>query len=108
MVQPGSCQQYLLCGRFIHDLPQTKLRMNTSIVVRSIAAAILIILGLLIVLVSVTALIDPVGTKHADDADPFGPAPSWLERAVILLLGCGVLAVAYLLIRSAVRRARAA
>lgn len=82
--------------------------MNTGIIVRSIAAAILIVIGLLIVLVSVTALVDPVGTKHADDADPFGPPPSRLESAVILLLGCGLLAVAYLLIRSAVRRARAA
>jgi hypothetical protein len=72
-----------------------------------IAASILIVIGSLIVLVSVTGLIDPVGTKHADDANPFGSPTPRLESAIILLLGCGMLAVAYLL-RLAVQRARAA
>jgi hypothetical protein len=97
--QPGGCHQHLLRGRLIHELlSQTRMRMNTGIVIRAIAATGLIVIGLLIVLVSVTAL-DPVGAKHADDADPFGPPPSRLETAVILLLGGGVLVFAVLLIR---------
>ena len=82
--------------------------MNAEVTVRATLAAVFIVIGLLIVLVSLGALLDPVGTKHADDGDPFGPPPSRLESTAILLFGCGFLVLAALLVRAAVRRARAA
>ena len=82
--------------------------MNAGFAVRATLAAVFMVIGLLIVLVSVIALLDPVGTKHADDADPFGPPPSRFQSTLILLSGCGFLLAAALLIRSAVRRVRAA
>lgn len=80
--------------------------MNAAVAVRATLAAVFMVIGLLIVLVSVIALLDPVGTRHADDADPFGPPPSRLESAAILVFGCGFLVMAAFLVRSAIRRAR--
>jgi hypothetical protein len=42
-----------------------------------------VLLGLAVVLLvlEVIALIDPVGTKMADDNDPFGPPPPWYVHA---------------------------
>jgi len=41
------------------------------------------LLGLAVILLGpgVVALIDPVGTKMADDADPFGPPSPWYVHA---------------------------
>ena len=50
------------------------------------------LLGLVGVLVSILAIIDPVGTKMADDGDPFGTLPTTVESSVLLM--------AYLLITS--------
>ena len=47
------------------------------------------------------ALIDPRGSKMADDGDPFGPAPGVLESSLILCVYLLVTAVGiYLLWRS--------
>ncbi|MEM7468729.1 MAG: hypothetical protein AAF387_17820, partial [Pseudomonadota bacterium] len=40
-------------------------------------------IGILGVLVSITAIIDPVGTKLADDGDPFGIPPSLSETIIV-------------------------
>ena len=81
--------------------------MKSGVAACLIIAAVLILIGAIVVFMSGIALLDPVGTKHADDGDPFGTPPSWIESTIILLLGCGFLVVAALLIRSAIKRARA-
>lgn len=74
---------------------------------RAVIAAFLILVGVTLVLLAVIALIDPVGSKLADDADPFGPPVSRWSSAITLLAGCANLGVGGLVIRSAIRRLRA-
>jgi hypothetical protein len=38
-------------------------------------------------LLSFLALIDPVGSKHADDSDPFGPPDGRAYPAVVMVIG---------------------
>ena len=53
----------------------------------SIIAGIgLLLIGLLGVLVSVVAIFDPVGTKMADDGDPFGVPPTTVGSSLLLVL----------------------
>jgi hypothetical protein len=56
-----------------------------------------ILLGWLIILfgflglgLSVVALLDPVGTKMADDSDPFGTPPSLIESLFSTLISVGI------------------
>ena len=48
-------------------------------------------LAVFLLLFEVIALVDPVGTKMADDSDPFGPASRWYVHvawfAAIAVLG---------------------
>lgn len=66
-----------------------------------IAGGILLALGVFGSGAAVFSLIDPRGSKAADDGDPFGPPPGALESSLIL---CAYLAIAavgvYLLWRS--------
>jgi hypothetical protein len=82
--------------------------MHAGVVIRFVAAAVLISFGVAVIVLSLLAILDPVGTKHADDADPLGPPPSRAKSTIILLVGCGFIAVAGFLIRSGVQRAGAA
>lgn len=44
-------------------------------------------IGLLLGLLEIVAIVDPVGTKMADDADPFGdPYISPLQHAIFIIL----------------------
>jgi hypothetical protein len=52
----------------------------------------LVILGSVGMFVSILAIIDPVGTKMADDNDPFGPPPT-IERSLLMLLAFVVMAI---------------
>jgi hypothetical protein len=48
-------------------------------------------LGILVGLLEIIALLDPVGTKMADDSDPFGnPHIPWQQHAafIIFVLAC--------------------
>ena len=51
-----------------------------------IAGVSLLLVGLLGVSVSVVAIVDPVGTKMADDSDPFGTPPTTVESLLMLVL----------------------
>jgi hypothetical protein len=54
-------------------------------IVRKFIGFSLIFAGLIAGLVCGIAIIDPVGTKQSDDADPFGTPPSRAESAVGLV-----------------------
>jgi hypothetical protein len=59
-----------------------------------LAVLLLAVAGILLVF-EVSAFLDPVGTKLADDADPFGTAEPWWVHAlwfalIALLAGIGV------------------
>lgn len=53
-------------------------------------ASLLVAVGLLVSIVGAIAIVDPVGTQHANDADPFGSPPSIIRSTVTLLLGCAL------------------
>lgn len=57
---------------------------RTLRLVGGLIGSLLVLLGLIGSAVSVLALIDPVGTKAADDSDPFGVPPSFLESLGVL------------------------
>lgn len=61
--------------------------------------------GIIIGLVELIALLDPVGTKMADDADPFGdPYISWYAHAIYILITLGCFYLGYLLMLSAEKK----
>jgi hypothetical protein len=49
--------------------------------------------GLIFVLIAIVGFMDPVGTKMADDADPFGAPPTIFESMVALACALAVLLV---------------
>jgi hypothetical protein len=49
--------------------------------------------GVIGVLVGIVALLDPVGTKMADDGDPFGTPPTTTESLLMLLAYVGLAGV---------------
>ena len=49
---------------------------------RTLIGFALLGLAAVFLLFEVIALIDPVGTKMADDNDPFGPPPPWYVHVV--------------------------
>ncbi len=58
--------------------------------------------GTIIGLIELIALFDPVGTKMADDADPFGnPHIPWYVHAIYILVTLSCFYFGYLLMRSA-------
>lgn len=61
-------------------------------------AAVLITIPLLVLPIFVIALLDPVGTKLADDSDPFGTPPSRVATSfqIIAALGCIVIGLVIL------------
>jgi len=52
----------------------------------------------------VLAIIDPAGSKLADDGDPFGPPPSRFGSAVIVLIFALIAAVGFWIISLADRK----
>ena len=54
---------------------------------RKLAASILFAIAGVLVLLELISLIDPVGTKMADDLDPFGdPHIAWYQHAAFILV----------------------
>ena len=51
------------------------------------------LLGLVGSFVSILAIIDPVGTKMADDADPFGLPPTTAESSLVLLAYMAIMSI---------------
>ena len=59
-----------------------------------IAILLLLVAGLLGI-VQLIAIIDPVGTKMADDGDPFGnPYVPWYQHAIFILIIIACVAIA--------------
>jgi hypothetical protein len=55
-------------------------------VFKAIAGCILFVIGVFAALVTIHAILDPVGAKMSDDADPFGTPPSRVSSLFMLLL----------------------
>jgi hypothetical protein len=80
--------------------------MSGAKIVAGLSSVILLLVGLLGSAVSVLAIIDPVGTKAADDNDPFGTPPSLLGSLLMLLIFLCVSAVGVFLAWTSVRERR--
>ena len=75
--------------------------MSAAKIVAGISGLFLLLFGCVGTVISILAIFDPVGTKMADDGDPFGTPPSLLNSLLILfvyLCLCG--AGAFLIWRS--------
>jgi hypothetical protein len=69
-------------------------------ILRFLLSGFSMLLGLIVGLVEIFALIDPVGTKMADDADPFGnPHEPWYKHAIYIAFVIGCFLVSFLLVR---------
>jgi hypothetical protein len=64
-------------------------------------SVLLFLLGLVVLFFEIIALIDPVGTKMADDSDPFGdPYQPWYVHALTLAFSFGCFFIGYLFAKS--------
>lgn len=53
-------------------------------------SSIIFLAGLICILISILGFIDPIGTKMADDGDPFGLPPTLWESALALSISLGI------------------
>jgi hypothetical protein len=81
--------------------------MSAVKIVAGVSGLFLLLGGLVGTAVSLLAIIDPVGTKMADDGDPFGAPPSLVTSLSILLVYLGISSVGAFLVWSSVRKPRA-
>ncbi|NOT46260.1 MAG: hypothetical protein HOP17_00725 [Acidobacteria bacterium] len=73
-------------------------KSKVAVTVRVISGIIVSLFGAVGLLFGLIAILDPVGTKMADDPDPFGTPPSRIESALLTLAfaviaGIGVLII---------------
>jgi hypothetical protein len=73
-------------------------KSRLAVVVQVLSGILLSLFGLVGMLLGIIAILDPVGTKMADDADPFGTPPSRISSAVltltfVVITGIGVLII---------------
>ena len=62
---------------------------------RKLAASILFAIAGILALLELISLIDPVGTKMADDLDPFGdPHIAWYQHAALILVTIALASIA--------------
>ena len=61
-----------------------------NIVLRFIIGPLLTFIGVVFSVVSLVALVDPVGTQMADDSNPFGPPPPWYAAVIGGILSAGL------------------
>lgn len=67
---------------------------------KAVLATLLLLLAATVGVLELVALLDPVGTKLADDGDPFGdPRRSWVSHAVSAALILAPVTGAMLLMR---------
>ena len=63
---------------------------------RKLAASILFAIAGFFALFELIALIDPIGTKMADDLDPFGdPHVPWQQHAALILVTIALATIAW-------------
>src|SRR5262245_36222501 len=70
---------------------------------RVVLGSAMILLGWIIAVIGIVAIVDPIGTKMADDGDPFGTPPSRLTSATITSLSILVVVGGVLLVRGGAR-----
>ena len=70
-----------------------------NMVLRYIIGSLLALVGVVFFLISVIALVDPVGTQMADDTNPFGPPPPWYAAVIGGILSAGIATGGVLLLR---------
>jgi len=75
-------------------------------IIIGVFAFILLFVGLIGTPIALLFIFDPVGTKMADDNDPFGPPPSLFGSVLTLLFFLIVSAVGGFLAWRSVRRRR--
>jgi hypothetical protein len=62
------------------------MRVSHVMLVKIFFSITSVLVGLIIMLVAITGIIDPVGTKLADDNDPFGdPGGPWYPNFLIFV-----------------------
>jgi hypothetical protein len=62
---------------------------------RKLAASVLFAIAGVLALLEFIAVIDPVGTKMADDIDPFGdPHVAWYQHAAFILITIALASIA--------------
>ena len=67
---------------------------------RLMASILLLLFAGVLGVVQFLAIVDPVGTKMADDGDPFGdPYVPWYQHAVFILIIIACVVVAFRLMR---------
>ena len=64
--------------------------MNGKRIMRTLGGVALCSVAVIVFLVGFVAVIDPAGSKMADDGDPLGKPPSRSSSALICLVGVGV------------------
>jgi hypothetical protein len=64
--------------------------VNIKVQMKRFLGGFLIVAGIFIALNGVIACIDPMGTKVADDSDPFGAPTSRYESSAAVLFGLGI------------------
>jgi hypothetical protein len=70
--------------------------------IKGAISVFLFLLGFLVLGVEVIGLVDPVGSKMADDGDPFGdPYRPWYFHASYFAFVIGCFVVAYFIAKSA-------
>lgn len=75
--------------------------MRSTIV---IFAAVLIAAGCILALVGIVGVLDPVGTKLADDSDPFGNPEPRCHGVMISVFGVALLGTSLLVLSKSLRR----
>jgi hypothetical protein len=85
----------MMRGKF----PQTRI-MGIFGILRIVIGIVLFLFGFIGIVVGIIGLIDPVGSKMADDSDPFGTPPSFLESLLMTVVyfaiaGSGILLIWY-------------
>ncbi len=78
--------------------------MSPPKIVAAVAGLFLLLGGIVGTAVSLLAVLDPVGTKMSDDADPFGTPPSFFSSLSILLVYLGVSGVGAFVVWRSVRK----
>ena len=69
--------------------------MPDELSMRKLAASILFAIAGILAVLELTSLIDPAGTKMADDLDPFGdPHIRWYEHTALILVTIALASIA--------------
>jgi len=67
--------------------------------VKTIFGILLVLAGFILAGIEFLAVLDPEGTKMADDGDPFGPVAPWWQHALWFMAIAACFAVAWRLLR---------